>query len=126
MAAAVKITSVVKIPGQLRVQFNITLSGSYATGGDVIDFTNYTLDTSFQGEANQISTSQPPVALDIWDQSGNVVNQLSPVLGTTLANSKIKIGAASTFGTEFSAGAYSAGLLASKLVGEAVFNTPML
>ena len=45
--------------------------------------------------------------------NGNLLNQYTTVLGTAQNNSKLKVSAASTFGTEFSAGAYSAAILAN-------------
>lgn len=122
MATSVSITKVVAFGQDCTVFFNLPLSGSYVTGGDTVDFTKAVQDAAFQGMVAQIPASLAPVSLQIWDASGNVLNQIAPVLGTTQSNCKVKFGAASTFGTEFAQGAYSAGLLASKLEGCAVFH----
>ncbi len=122
MATQVSITKVVADGQDCSVFFNLPLSGNYVTGGDTVDFTKAVQDAAFQGMGAQIPANLAPVSLDIWDASGNVVNQIGPVLGSAQNNCKVKIGAASTFGTEFAAGAYSAGLLASKLEGCAVFH----
>ncbi len=126
MAAQVQITSIAKFMGQLRVIFNVVLTGSYPAGGDPTDFTNFVKASTFIGEVESIPTSLPPVALDFWSQDGNLDFQYTAVLGATIANSKLKISAADTFGTEFTAGAYSAPLKAAKITGEAIFNTPLL
>lgn len=122
MAAQVSITKVVADGQNCTVFFNLPLSGNYVAGGDIVDFTKAVQDAAFQGMDAGIPASLAPVSLDIWDASGNVVNQIAPVLGASQNNCKVKIGAASTYGTEFAAGAYSAGLLASKLEGQAVFH----
>lgn len=122
MATQVSITKVVADGQDCSVFFNLPLTGNYVAGGDTVDFTKAVQDAAFQGMGAQIPANLAPVSLDIWDASGNVVNQIGPVLGSAQNNCKVKIGAASTFGTEFAAGAYSAGLLASKLEGCAVFH----
>jgi hypothetical protein len=122
MATSVSITKVIADGQDCTVFFNLPLSGSYVAGGDTVDFTKAVQDAAFQGLAAQIPASLAPVSLSIWDASGNVANQIGGVLGSLQSNCKVKIGAASTFGTEFSAGVYSAGLLASKLEGCAVFH----
>lgn len=122
MATSVSITKVVADGQNCIVFFNLPLVGNYVAGGDIVDFTKAVQDAAFQGMDPGIPSSLAPVSLDIWDASGNVVNQITPVLGASQSNCKVKIGAASTFGTEFAAGAYSAGLLASKLEGQAVFH----
>lgn len=121
MAAVVKILSISAAGPQLRVLFNITLSGNYPAGGDIIDFTQATKDPNFQGISEVVESSLAPQNLDVWDQGGLINNQVTAIRGTTPANCKVKIGAAASFGTEFSAGAYSAALLAATLTGEAVF-----
>ncbi len=122
MATSVSITKVIADGQNGIVFFNLPLSGNYVAGGDTVNFETAVQDPAFQGNVAEIPASLAPISLDIWDASGNIVNQIAAVLGTTQANCKVKFGAASTFGTEFAAGAYSAGLLASKLEGMAVFH----
>lgn len=122
MATSVSITKVIADGQDCTVYFNLPLSGSYVTGGDTVDFTKAVQDAAFVGQAAIVPSSLAPVSLQIWDASGNILNQIAPVLGSAQNNCKVKFGAASTFGTEFAAGAYSAGLLASKLEGQAVFH----
>lgn len=122
MATIVSITKVIADDQDCTVYFNLPLSGLYVTGGDTVDFTKAVQDAAFQGNVAAVPSDLAPVSLEIWDASGNLLNQVAPVLGTAQNNCKVKFGAASTFGTEFAAGAYSAGLLASKLEGQAVFH----
>lgn len=125
MALAISITSVIQGAQGMIVNFNVVPSGSYVAGGDVLDFTKATQDAAFQGIFTPIESSIAPLQLDIWPQGGSsastmLANQLIAVLGTTLANCKMIVSAAATFGTEFTAGAYSAGLLAMKITGSLV------
>lgn len=119
MATQVNIVSVQAVGQQLRVAFNLVLTGSYVTGGDTVDFTKALQDTTYVGLLAGIESSQGPISLDIWDAGGNIANTLNPVKGSAMNNSKLKI--QSAFNTEFSAGAYSAGLLAAVIEGEAIF-----
>ena len=119
MALAVKITSIQAVGQQLRAAFNLTPSGNYATGGDTVDFTAALQDPSFIGMLAQIISTQAPISLDVWDAGGNIANGVFPVLGTTLANNKVKF--TSAFNTELSAAAYPAAITGSKLQGEAIF-----
>src|SRR5271168_587966 len=118
MAALVSISSINGAGQQLRVLFNIILSGNYPAGGDPISFATAVQDPAFAGMLGGVEASQAPVSLDCWDASGNIINDVHPVLGTTYVNSKVKF-TASAAGPEFTPGAYSAGLLASKILGEA-------
>lgn len=120
MALAVTITKLVLDGVQARVSFNLTASGSYVAGGDVVDFTKATADVTFIGSAAVIPTDQGPLNFDVWDSGGNIANGVSPIMGTTMANSKVKF--TSAFNTELSAGAYPAAITGTKLQGEAVFN----
>lgn len=120
MALAVTITKLILDGVQARVSFNLAASGSYVTGGDVVDFTKATADVAFIGSAAVIPTDQGPLNFDVWDSGGNLANGVSPVMGTTMANSKVKF--TSAFNTELSAGAYPAAITGTKLQGEAVFN----
>lgn len=121
MPLAVTITRLSMSGQNARIAFNLTPSGSYATGGDTVDFTKATQDVAFLGMVpNFIPTDQALVNFDVWDSSGNLANGVFPVMGTTLANNKVKF--TSAFNTELSAGAYPAAITGAKLQGEAVFN----
>lgn len=133
MAAQVQITNISSAGQSIYVTFNIVLTGSYPTGGDPLNFTpSGTLpviaDPTFIGIAPVIESSSL-LTIDINSVNGNLVNQFTPIVtksGTpTTINPatgvKLKISAASIFGTEFSAGAYSATLLADLVTGMAVF-----
>lgn len=122
MAAKIQILNIAaQANGRLDVLFNIVLTGSYVAGGDIIDFTQAIKDPNFWGISEVIESSLAPASLDCWDAGGNLLNEVGAVKGTSQANCKIKLGAASTYGTEFSAGAYSAALLAATIQGQAVF-----
>ena len=123
MSLQVQITAVQAADqGTIGVAFNIVPSGNYATGGDVLDFTKAIQDPAFQGILAAIVTSQGPINLSVWDAGGNLGTNIpgGVLLGTTLANSKVKfIGA--TANTELAAGAYPAGITGSKQQGYAIF-----
>lgn len=123
MALQVQITSVdASESGVIGVSFNIVPSGSYATGGDALDFTKAIQDPSFAGLLAGIISSQGPLSLSVWDAGGNLGTNIvgGVVMGSTLANSKVKfIGA--TANTELAAGAYPAGITSSKQQGYAIF-----
>jgi hypothetical protein len=122
MATQVSITKVIADDQDCTVYFNLILSGNYLAGGDTVNFETPVQDPAFEGNVAEIPASQPPVSLDFWDVSGQLTNQIAAVLGATQATSKIKFGAASTFGTELAAGAYSATILGFKIEGQAVFH----
>lgn len=117
----VSIQSVNAFDNIVNVSGVLILSGSYVSGGDTVNFTTAVQDANFTGLTPVIPSSQPPQDFDAWSENGNLVNQYCTVLGTTQANSKLKISAASTFGTEFSAGAYSAAILADTIAFQANF-----
>lgn len=122
MAMAVSITYVDAAGPVMRVGFNLTPSGTYATGGDTVNLAAATQDPLFQGEIAQIMALGNPINLDIWDQGGNLANPVVPVLGTLQTNCKVKV--ITAFNTELGNGTSYAGNLisgGSKLVGEAVF-----
>lgn len=104
---------------QIRVLFNLILSGVYPAGGDTLDFTQIVQDATFQGLFGNIPSSQPPQQVDIWSQNGNLANHYYPVLGVLQTNSKVKIDSA--FNTELNAGAYPASVTGDKIIGEAIF-----
>jgi hypothetical protein len=131
MAAVVSIQTVDALGAEIYVSFNVNLSGSYVAGGDILNFTSggtnpAIQDPAYIGLIAAIESSQL-LQLDVWSQGGNLINQIvaNKVSSNPATGGKIKIGAASGFGTEFSAGAYSAGLLADSLTGFAIF-TKML
>lgn len=122
MAATATITKVVASEQDCTIYFNVALSGSYVAGGDTVNLVTAAQDAAFVGLVATVPSSTAPLSFAIWDAGGNIVNSVTPVKGTTPANGKVKFSAASTFGTEFSAGAYSAALLSATLQGMAVFN----
>lgn len=121
MALSVVINRVEAAGSYVEVEGVLTASGNYVAGGDTIDFTSLTFGPNFSGLSGIIPSSQPPVELEAWSQNGNLVNQYVPIIGAALNNSKLKISAASTFGTEFTAGAYSAAILADIIGFRATF-----
>lgn len=86
---------------------------NYTTGGDTIDWTTL----GFEPGSTQCLQAW------VWSATGNLLNQYMPVgsLTTALNAWKLKVSAASTFGSEFSAGAYSAAILADTLAFSACF-----
>jgi len=96
-------------------------SGNYPAGGDTVDFTNTTASTFFTGVSAAIPSAQPPVQFGAWSQNGNLLNQFVPIIGSAMNNSKLKISAASSFGTDFGANPYSAALLADVITFSATF-----
>jgi hypothetical protein len=95
MALTLTVTSVDAI-SNLYVFGTIAVSGSYATGGDTLDFTSL---------ANRIGASQAPFQVWVNGSTGDAysfVRAASP----TLANGKLKIN--TTSNTELAAGAYAA------------------
>ncbi len=87
----------------------LAFSGSYATGGDTLDFS---------AVADRIASSQPPLQLSISSQNG-AFNQYVPVQGSALNNWKVKV--ASPGGTELAAGAYPAGVTSDIVTFQAIF-----
>jgi hypothetical protein len=111
MALAINITSIDSGEDNLYIFGLLTASGSYATGGDTLDFTTV---------ASQIGASQAPVQVWVGGSTGDnygFVRAGSP----TLANGKIKINTASN--TELAAGAYPGRITGdANLQIEAVFS----
>ena len=102
MALAINITSIDSGEDNLYIFGLLAASGSYATGGDTLDFTTV---------ASQIGASQAPVQVWVGGSTGDnygFVRAVSP----TLANGKIKIN--TTSNTELGAGAYP-----SRITGDA-------
>ena len=121
MAISVSIQNVDSLDNMVQVTGRLILTGNYVTGGDTVDFTKAVQDALFTGLQPNIPSSLPPFNFDAWSQGGNLVNSFSTIIGTAQNNCKLKISAASTFGTEFSAGAYSAALLADNVAFMALF-----
>ena len=121
MAIVVSIQNVDALDNMVQVTGKLILSGSYVTGGDTVNFATAVQDPLFTGLQPNIPSSQPPFNFDAWSQGGNLLNSFAAVIGTAQTNCKLKISAASTFGTEFSAGAYSAALLADDVAFMAIF-----
>ena len=94
MALAITITDVDTGTGNIYVFGKLTPSGSYAIGGDTLDFTTV---------AAQIGASRTPVQL--W-AGGTTGDNYGWVPGAALNNGKIKISTASA--TELAAGTYPA------------------
>ena len=111
MALAINIVDVDSGENDLYVFGTLTASGSYASGGDTLDFTTV---------ANQIGASQAPVQVWVGGSSGDsygFVRAASP----TLANGKLKIN--TTSNSELGAGAYPARITGDANIQiEAVFN----
>ena len=96
MALAINITNIDTGKSDFYIFGTLAVSGSYASGGDTLDFTTV---------ANQIGASQAPLQVWVSGTTGDnyaFVRAASP----TLANGKIKINTASN--TELAAGAYPA------------------
>ena len=120
MAIAMTITKVAKIGNEYRIGFKLAFSGTYVTGGDTVDFTKATADPAFVGMIPQIMALGAPLSWDVWSNGGNITTFYGEVLGTTLANQKLKVASALT--TEITgAAAYPASVLADTVVGEASF-----
>ena len=96
MALAINITNIDTGKSDFYIFGTLAVSGSYASGGDTLEFTTV---------ANQIGASQAPLQVWVSGTTGDnyaFVRAASP----TLANGKIKINTASN--TELAAGAYPA------------------
>lgn len=111
MALAINIVDIDSGENDLYVFGTLTASGSYASGGDALDFTTV---------ANQIGASQAPVQVWVGGSSGDsyaFVRAASPAL----ANGKLKINTASN--TELASGVYPGRITGDANIQiEAVFN----
>jgi hypothetical protein len=109
--------------------FNIALSGSYATGGDALNFSPtgtlpVTADATYIGLLPQIMGSSI-VQVDVWSQGGNILFQYVPIVTRTGTPSiitlqtgiKLKVSASSSFGTEHAASSYEAGITGDSITG---------
>lgn len=111
MALAITITDVDAAADNIYVFAMLTASGSYATGGDTLDFTTV---------ANQLGASQAPVQVWVGGTTGDsyaFVHAAAP----TLANGLVKINTGSN--SELAAGSYPARITGdTRIQLEAVFN----
>lgn len=122
MATAITITKVAKIGAEYRVGFKAVFSGSYPTGGEIINFATATADPSFVGLIPQVIALGVPLSWDIWSDGGNFTIAYFPQLGTLQTNQKVRM--ASSLGTEVTPGTYasiSSTIAADTVVGEASF-----
>lgn len=124
MAASVSITYVDATGPVIRIGFNIFLSGTYPTGGDLLNFMTAVQDPLYQGMYAGVEALGAPVDIDCWDVGGDLTHFEMAILGTTIVNSKIKISTSSnqTELANLTAYAGNAILTVAKLIGEAVFN----
>lgn len=89
----------------LKTLCQLILSGSYATGGDTLDFTNAGVNSAVPPAQSQ---NAPKVKIYSIGPSGSIGangGNFQFIPGTLITNGKLKIFA--TAGTEYSAGAYS-------------------
>lgn len=133
MAAQVSIQTCDALGAEIYVSFNVALSGSYATGGDALNFSPtgtlpVTADSTYIGQLPQIMSSSL-LQVDVWSQGGNILFQYIPVVtraGTPSTISlqtgvKLKVSASATFGTEHAASSYEAGITGDSITGFAIF-----
>jgi hypothetical protein len=92
MALTMTIVSVDAAADNIYIFGTLSASGSYATGGDTLDFTTV---------APQLAASQPPLQLWAGGSTGDTYAWISE---NALNNQKLKISTAS--GTELASGAY--------------------
>lgn len=88
--------------------YKLSFSGSYATGGDTLDFTNGGVNSAVPPLAGLPIRIAPSAqgATDSVSEEGGIYQYLP---GTLLTNNKLEIYA--NGGTEYSAGAYNADVL---------------
>lgn len=110
----------------LHLWVTFKLTGSYPTGGDPFDITQFFTATA-GGPGASIPTGALPLKVEFTSQKPTAQTNLyvyNYLPGTTLANGTIQVytGAAAQTGlTELSAGAYAAGILADVIQAEIVF-----
>jgi hypothetical protein len=108
--------------------FNVALSGSYATGGDALNFSPtgtlpVTADATYIGFAADHGLEH--VQVDVWSQGGNILFQYVPIVTaagtpsiiTLQTGVKLKVSASSSFGTEHAASSYEAGITGDSITG---------
>ena len=100
MAAALTVLDIDNSGKTVYLTVLVTLSGSYSTGGDTIDFTTV-MGKGVLGRVFQAGKAP----LYGW-AAGSTGASMALLPGTTLANGKLKISTASN--TELGAGAYTA------------------
>ena len=122
MSISVSIQSIDETTKYLYVTGLLIASGNYPTGGDTCDFTAAVIDPDFTGPASlPLPTSKAPTQFTAESQGGLLGYQYVPVKGAALNNSKLKVSALNTFGTELSAGAYPAAVTGDSITFSAVF-----
>lgn len=119
MAAASKLKRMGVAERVTRRVITVTLSGSYAAGGQAIDLTALTNPLGLDG-AKQFM--EVPIAGDVEILNFPFAYQATWVVGTTLANGKLKIWDESA-AAEFATGAYAAGLTGADSITIAVNTT---
>jgi hypothetical protein len=108
MALAITVVNVDALCDNVYVFGTIVPSGSYATGGDTLDFTTV---------GSRVPASLAPV--QVW-LGGSTGDSYSWIAGAALNNQKIKINTASN--TELASGAYPGRITGdTNIVFEAVF-----
>ena len=101
MAIAININNIMEGLDEVIVFGTLTLSGSYATGGDTFDW------TTIAGNASKNGRVFTPQALpDYVVVQGTTGDDYGYVAGTALNNGKLEINTASN--TQLGAGAYNA------------------
>ncbi|HEX3156798.1 MAG TPA: hypothetical protein VHV32_19370 [Candidatus Angelobacter sp.] len=132
MAAQVQITNVDASTQSIYVTFNVVLSGSYPTGGDLLNFATATADPQFVGLLAAVESSSL-INIDVWSMGGGTIGasnlvSYDPVVtksGTPAtinpaSGIKLKVSALSAT-TEHAAGAYESQYTGDIITGMAVF-----
>ena len=132
MAVAINVTRVGVEQTAVIVEGTLTLSGSYATGGDTVDFSGanglLTFTPVAAQQASEIPSNLGPLGLVEIDEqpaSGATPQGYIPYLiaGTTMANWLLWMATATGQPpTQLSAGAYPAGAMAQTIQFRAFFN----
>lgn len=129
MAAAVQITSVDAAGQNIYITFTVVPSGNYPVGGDVLNFAAAVADPSYVGLLPQAMSSNL-LQCDLWSQGGNLGRTYTAIITKTgtpatvnpATGVKMKVNSAQgTFGSEHSASAYDADILADVITGWALF-----
>lgn len=104
MPIALVVKAITETRRTRRVTFTPTMSGSYVTGGDTLNFATAT-DPNALGYA---APGGPPENIVVQGSLGG--RQVTPIIGTTNANSLLKM--FDSKDTQAAAAAYDAGVLA--------------
>jgi hypothetical protein len=127
MAAAVSITSLTAGGNNITITFIVTMTGSYPTGGDSLNFATATQDPLFVGIAAQVM-SLSLVEIDVASQGGNLTRSYIPICVKTgtppvinpSTGVKLKV-STTAFGTEHAAAVYESDILNDSISGSATF-----